>query len=418
MPRQGEKSQMKFIRVCVCAAVLAAAGNASAGTSFNLADYVADPTKVIVSGNLLFDQFTYATVGGPTVENTQLITGLYSYGEYSLSLFNANQSVNESALDMLLTFRVRSVGQPIAGGKLFAPSPIFGTGTVQVTSVSLDNNMVLSCFNIKPPGDTKLADEVVFDTPVSSLNIVLDAYAMAGPASIARPGVVGNVFPLVSPGAQTIVSQQSDFTPLTSASNALLTTGTVQGPGGNKTLNSLHIGTGTKEDPAVMLVENGTLATPNGILIGENGVLKGSAQITGTLVNSGKVSPGNSPGTLTVVGDYAQSGLLDIEIAGLNSINFDHLDVSGNAYITGDIQISLLSGFTPTNGQTYRFLTAGNIEGTPTLLTAGWELHEVTISGGEALEAVATGFAAVPEPASIAVLGAGVAMLLGRKRRR
>ena len=38
------------------------------------------------------------------------------------------------------------------------------------------------------------------------------------------------------------------------------------------------------------------------------GTLSGTGTVVGSLTNSGTVSPGNSPGTLNVVGSYTQTG--------------------------------------------------------------------------------------------------------------
>ena len=61
-------------------------------------------------------------------------------------------------------------------------------------------------------------------------------------------------------------------------------------------------------------------------------VLKGTGTINGSLINNtGIVSPGNSPGTLRVKGDFQQSvnGTLRIEIAGTAPGRSDRLQVGG-----------------------------------------------------------------------------------------
>ncbi len=92
--------------------------------------------------------------------------------------------------------------------------------------------------------------------------------------------------------------------------------------------------------------------------------LGGNATITGNLVNNGTVSPGTSPGTINVTGNYTQSstGTLVIELA--SSTSFDKLVVSGTASLAGTLQVAVASGFKPI-GQSFTFLTAaGGVSGT------------------------------------------------------
>ena len=75
------------------------------------------------------------------------------------------------------------------------------------------------------------------------------------------------------------------------------------------------------------------------------------------------LSPGNSPGTITVRGNYQQTsgGNLVIEVASASS--YDHLNVGGTASLAGGLTISLLDGYTPKKGQKFIFLNAGSVSG-------------------------------------------------------
>lgn len=92
--------------------------------------------------------------------------------------------------------------------------------------------------------------------------------------------------------------------------------------------------------------------------------LGGSGTITGNLVNHGTVSPGISPGTITVSGNYTQSatGKLVIELASATS--FDQLVISGTATLAGGLQVDVIGGYVPV-GQSFPVLTAaGGVTGT------------------------------------------------------
>lgn len=93
-------------------------------------------------------------------------------------------------------------------------------------------------------------------------------------------------------------------------------------------------------------------------------LLGGNVTIAGDLVNHGTVSPGNSPGTTSVTGNYTQSaaGTLLVEIASATS--FDRLVVTGAANLAGTVRVETLGGYNPL-GQSFTFLTAtGGVNGT------------------------------------------------------
>ena len=77
------------------------------------------------------------------------------------------------------------------------------------------------------------------------------------------------------------------------------------------------------------------------------GLLKGSGVIQGNVTNSGTVSPGNSPGTLTINGNYTQTaaGTLLEQIASASS--YSKLAVTGTANLAGAVAPVLLGGYRP-----------------------------------------------------------------------
>ena len=79
------------------------------------------------------------------------------------------------------------------------------------------------------------------------------------------------------------------------------------------------------------------------------GTLTGTGTFIGDIINDiGTLAPGNSAGTMFIIGDFtlAGSGILDIEIGGFTPGSFDLLDITGTADLTGgNINFSFLSGY-------------------------------------------------------------------------
>src|SRR5262249_13146351 len=104
-----------------------------------------------------------------------------------------------------------------------------------------------------------------------------------------------------------------------------------------------------------------------GNLVVTGGTVFGASTISGNVTNSATISPGSSPGILTINGDYTQtaSGVLNIEIGGTNAAkpHFDQLIISGKATLKGTLNISLINGFTPALGDSFQFMTYGSRSG-------------------------------------------------------
>ena len=137
------------------------------------------------------------------------------------------------------------------------------------------------------------------------------------------------------------------------------------------------------------------------------GELNGSGTVSGLVTNSGLVSPGFSPGALTVDGDYVQTeaGTLRIEIDGSASeagTDFDLLAVNGNASFDGTLEITALEGFTGDLGQTFAPITYESGEGAFTTVTqdTGGAVFDPVIgpSGVEATLAELDGEVFDPDP--------------------
>jgi len=90
------------------------------------------------------------------------------------------------------------------------------------------------------------------------------------------------------------------------------------------------------------------------------GSISGFGKIQGSLTSSGQLSPGDSPGQLTVTGNYTQNSAaaLNIEIGGLTpGSQADQLVVNGALALGGALNVSLINGYVPTAGDKFRIVS-------------------------------------------------------------
>lgn len=109
--------------------------------------------------------------------------------------------------------------------------------------------------------------------------------------------------------------------------------------GGSNTIGAVHVGAGASLSATSLigvaydsngsvaglgsLIVNGT-ATATNLIIGANGLLGGSGVINANVTNMGVISPGESPGTLTINGAFDSSqGKIILEVLALGNGQFD-----------------------------------------------------------------------------------------------
>lgn len=164
----------------------------------------------------------------------------------------------------------------------------------------------------------------------------------------------------------------------------------------------------------VKVGDAGSNPAAGALTVGFGGTLSGNGEIIGdVIIAGGKLTPGASPGRLTVDGDLLMDELsiLKLELAGTTADLFDQLRVTGDLSILGTIEISLLGGFSPQVGDKFKFFDVG---GALDLSQASFEfpagLLLISVGAGEFQ------VHAVPEPASSTLLLLGFALLCHRIR--
>jgi Secretion system C-terminal sorting domain len=116
--------------------------------------------------------------------------------------------------------------------------------------------------------------------------------------------------------------------------------------------------------PGITVTNNSVIQIYPAAQLENFGTLNGSGQIFGSLLNSAVLSPGNSPGKFTIVGNYTagSTAVHQIEIAATDlydtiSITRDSSFPGGNAVLNGTLNINLINGFIPSLGDTYKIIT-------------------------------------------------------------
>jgi hypothetical protein len=188
---------------------------------------------------------------------------------------------------------------------------------------------------------------------------------------------------------------------------------------------SFEVLTGASASCNAALTQNAGRTTINGTLTLASpfalagGVLSGSGGTVNGIVNNsfGTVSPGNSPGILTIAGSYTQQsgGSFLVELGGYTAgSQFDQLDVTGAANLAGTIDVDLINGFTPNVGDHFDVMLRNGGSGAFSTLTT--EDPGLVYSVQYFNDRVQITILNVPEPAS-ALLVACTIPLLNKRRR-
>ncbi|MEM7453348.1 MAG: PEP-CTERM sorting domain-containing protein [Planctomycetota bacterium] len=144
--------------------------------------------------------------------------------------------------------------------------------------------------------------------------------------------------------------------------------------------------------------------------------------VSGDLVQDGGVlAPGDSPGLTDIQGNYfLNSGEIEFELEGyLRAMDFDAVNVTGDALLNGTFDVNLTGGFNPVTGDQFDIfdgqIVAGSVysfDFTDAQLASGlrWDTSLFASSG-------VISVSAVPEPGSLVIIGALGISAFSRRRR-
>ncbi len=169
------------------------------------------------------------------------------------------------------------------------------------------------------------------------------------------------------------------------------------------------------------------------IVVGSDGSFSGSGSVLGRLLRviaGGTLSPGSSPGRLTLDGDLVieDGGRLAIEIAGLEGALHDLIEVTGDLII-GDgalLDLRFLDGFAPDTGDILDFISYGGaVTGSFSAITVsgladGWDYSVgLTGSGEFRLSSLSDAVASqVPAPGTLALSMIALGLIGAARSRR
>ena len=287
---------------------------------------------------------------------------------------------------------------------------ITGTGTVQVIA---GLGPVADFSNVSAPsarllvGSGGQANILAGSTTFGSVDITGGLLSGAGTLNVSTSlnqtggSLSGSGATLLAPAATTTLGAVAVNRALTNQGSLALNGSTLSAlltnSGGVSVSGSANANAGIQQNAGFVNVPSGqTLGVGGTGLVLAGGTLKGGGTIVGNVNNqTGVVSPGASPGILTITGNYTQSptGTLNVEIAGTTpGTQYDQLIVSGTATLDGNLSVSLLSGFIPSAGNTFNVLQAGSVSGT--FASTSLPLSVSALYGPAALDLQGTGIIA------------------------
>ena len=320
------------------------------------------PPPVVFTGNVILSS-TGAFV--PGTSGVTLVPGT-NYPTTTLTIDGNSSNATTAAS---LTINTATV--TLTGTNTYTGGTIVNNGVLNTSAANLPANQSItlntSTLNVNQPTDASFGGVISGTGSVAKLGAgaltITGASTYTGGTTVSAGTLVASTTALpanknvtVAPVAFLAFNQTADGT----FGGAITGGGRIQKRGtGSLTLST------TTTSP--IDIQAGSLYSNSGLgatTISAGAFLGGNATITGNLVNNGTVSPGNSPGTINVTGNYTQSstGTLIIEIA--SGASFDKLIVTGTATLAGTLQVAVASGFNPL-GQSFTFLTAaGGVTGT------------------------------------------------------
>lgn len=354
----------------------------SGGGTFSISGQTGGDQPTVKLGNVLLesgsDKNDLFVLGGAHVSFTKLDlqAGTATFGDGSDVTIDDLQSSQTGSLPTLNI----SEGARVHMGKSGGSGEFFANLNTKIRSdASLEINGTTF---VIPGGDARVR---VLDG--GSLTVSTATFEVDGTLAIGNGGTLLRVGGSISLGPNGTLSAGGNSSSLRGISAITAKSGSMIQAANNASFevsNSINLGTGSTIDAASGTIRigsgafiapidpktnkpftDGVLNDPGYIVVKSGGLLSGSGIVFGNVVNGGgTVHVGNSPGKITVTGDYLQGpgGALLLSVG---STDYSKLIVGGSAIFSGGkIVIDVAPGTILTAGTQYQFITAaGGVTG-------------------------------------------------------
>ncbi len=185
---------------------------------------------------------------------------------------------------------------------------------------------------------------------------------------------------------------------------------------GTQTLTgtSAYTGSTTVEDGTLMV--HGDISSSSGISVEDGAILGGSGTVSDVIVRSGgTLSPGASPGLLTIDGDLTFEAGSNL-ILEFSASGFDQISVTGSFTAGGTLSLQVDGSFKPVKGAEFLVFTSGGYDAGSFSINFGSDLGGDLFWDDSKLASMGI-ISVVPEPGVYALGGFGLSILLFRARR-
>ena len=365
------------------------------GNTFNIGDFdtklTVNAANVKLSGRAVFpyfnsvrenegvinlDNYVFHTEGDLVNRGEIRMTNSQLVVDGALTIDEGNLTADSTSL---LSTNVLGAPISVIGGSLTLPGPTGSTPTSFERLVSRLHWVVRE----KGLGEDEDGNDVILPSRVdlgearirtidSGGNFLLDGAQASMDSLTALRNILGGGTLTLTGGNELRLAHLSNLGTINLGDGGKLYVGDMQTDG------QLNVGSDSYLDVTGTVITTAGAIHLDGIfraaslLVDRATVISGTGHFVGDVDNYGTVSPGNSPGTLQVTGDYTQSAdaTLAIDIDGFvgNGPMSDQLLVSGNAAVGGFVggnatldgflDVSLTDGFALREGQQFTILAA------------------------------------------------------------